>query len=266
MPVSKTNISRPFHKIPRSFLWGLLCIVIIIYCYLFYSNFVRPYSYRWKALYGEVKYPKGEIRGLDVSHYQKNIDWPKLKRFKIQNSPISFVFIKATEGKDGVDPTFENNFLKAKESGIIRGAYHFFTTQSSGYEQAMHFCNNVELENDDLPPVLDIEVDMEMAGNEEKTLNEIINWLTIVENYYRIKPILYASYRFKTKYLNAPIFDHYPYWVAHYYVDSLEYDGNWSFWQHTDAGHVDGIDGYVDIDLFNGNADCLKKMCISQYP
>ena len=265
MQVKDNRVSRPFHKIPRRLLWGILCTVIIGYCYVFYSNFVKPYSYRWKALYGEVKYPKGTVRGLDVSHYQNDINWIRLKKDKIQNSPISFVFIKATEGSDGIDPTFHFNFNKAKECGFIRGAYHFFTTQSSGFDQAVHFCNNVHLEDGDLPPVLDVEVDMEMSSLEEKTLNELINWLTVVENHYRVKPIIYASYRFKTKYLNAPIFNDYPYWVAHYYVDSLEYEGKWNFWQHTDAGHVDGIDGYVDLDLFNGNAEMLSQMCISKY-
>jgi len=266
MQENNSRIKRPFRKIPRSFLWTVLCGVIICYCYVFYSNFVRPYSYRWKALYGEVKYPNGSVRGLDISHYQKDIIWNNLKKATIQNSPVSFVFIKATEGSDGIDPKFQFNFQSAKECGIIRGAYHFFTTQSSGADQAEHFCNVVRLQEGDLPPVLDIEVDMEMAGHEEKTLNEIINWLTIVENHFRIRPIIYASYRFKTKYLNAPVFDSYPYWVAHYYVDTLEYDGKWSFWQHTDAGHIDGIDGFVDIDLFNGNVEQLRKMCISRHP
>lgn len=261
-----SHIKRPFQKIPKGLLWGVLCAVIITYCYLFYDNFVKPYSYRWKALYGETKYPKGAIRGLDISHYQKMISWELLKASKIQNAPVSFVFIKSTEGRDGYDPRFEENFQKAKDLGLIRGAYHFFTTKSSGYEQAVNFCDRVELETNDLPPVLDVEVDMEIADNEEKILNEIINWLTYVENHYRIKPIIYASYRFKTKYLNSPIFDVYPYWVAHYYVDSLEYDGKWAFWQHTDAGHVNGIDGFVDIDLFNGDMDKLKQMCIPILP
>ena len=266
MQAKDNNISRPFRKIPRKLLWGILWVVIIGYCYVFYSNFVKPYSYRWKALYGEVKYPKGSVRGIDVSHYQNDINWSLLKKDNIQNSPVSFVFVKATEGSDGIDPTFQRNFSNAKKAGLIRGAYHFFTTQSSGFDQAVHFCDNVKLEQGDLPPVLDIEVDMEMSSQEEKTLNEIINWLTVVENHYRVRPIIYASYRFKTKYLNAPLFNDYPYWVAHYYVDSLEYEGKWNFWQHTDAGHIDGIEGYVDLDLFNGNAEMLKQMCISKYP
>ena len=73
-----------------------------------------------------------------------------------------------------------------------------------------------------------------------------------VEKHYSVTPILYTGYKFRTSYLNTPDFDHYPYWIAHYYVDTLEYKGEWAFWQHTDAGRVDGINGDVDINVFNG--------------
>lgn len=256
---------RPLGKIPKSIIWTFLVIIIAVYCYLFYVNFVQPYSYRWKALYGEAKYPEGGIRGIDISHYQQHVDWDKISNYKIQGQQISFVFVKATEGKQDVDEKFTTNFENARKHKIIRGAYHFFSTLSSGYEQARHFCKTVKLKKGDLPPVLDIEVDMEMADNEQETLEQIINWLTIVENHYRIKPIIYASYRFKTKYLDNPVFDKYPYWIAHYYVDTLKYDGDWAFWQHTDAGHVDGINGYVDIDMFNGDFKKLQLSCISEH-
>ena len=50
--------------------------------------------------------------------------------------------------------------------------------------------------------------------------------------------------------------------MAHYYVDSLVYNGEWAFWQHTDVGKVDGIKGYVDINLFNGKYQDLVDMTI----
>ncbi len=221
-----------------------------------------PYSYRWKALYGEVKYPMGGVRGIDISHYQKKIDWLVLKKAFIQEAPVDFVFIKATEGKDEFDEYFNYNFANARKYGIIRGAYHFFSSQSSGYEQARFFCEKVKLMENDLPPVLDIEIDMDSYKDKNHAKQEILNWLTIVENQYHVKPVIYASYRFKQKYLNDSVFNQYPYWIAHYYVDSLKYDGKWAFWQHTDVGRIDGIEGYVDIDLFNGSLDSLKKMAI----
>ena len=254
---------RPLHNVPKALLWIILIVVTIFYCYLFYQDFVLPYSYRWKAIYGDVKYPPGEVRGIDVSHYQKHIDWDKLSKSQIQDNKIGFMFIKATEGKDGIDSNYFINYEFARNHNIPVGAYHFFTTQSTGIEQARHFCQTTSVNEGDLPPVLDVEVDYE--ENYDSLKHEILNWLSFVENHYRVRPIIYASYRLKTDFLNDSIFNQYPYWIAHYYVDSLQYEGSWTFWQHTDAGHVDGIDGYVDIDVFNGSKEKFNQLLIKKH-
>jgi lysozyme len=77
-----------------------------------------------------------------------------------------------------------------------------------------------------------------------------------------VKPIIYTYYKFKLRYLSSPLFDSYPYWIAHYYVDELEYDGPWKFWQHTDAGRLPGIKGHVDFNIYNGSYYDLRKMTI----
>jgi lysozyme len=58
------------------------------------------------------------------------------------------------------------------------------------------------------------------------------------------------------------VFDSYPYWIAHYYVDSVRYDGDWKFWQHTDYGTIPGIDGRVDLNVFNGSVSSLDSLRI----
>ena len=68
--------------------------------------------------------------------------------------------------------------------------------------------------------------------------------------------------KFKDKYLSGSEFSSYPYWIAHYYKTSLEYDDAWSFWQHADIGAVPGIKGDVDMDVFNGNAEDLSMMLL----
>ena len=52
---------------------------------------------------------------------------------------------------------------------------------------------------------------------------DILTWLHIVEDKYHVKPILYTYYKFKEAYLNTPVFDDYPYWIAHYYVEKVAY-------------------------------------------
>ena len=84
----------------------------------------------------------------------------------------------------------------------------------------------------------------------------------MVEYHYGVKPIIYTYYKFKMRYLSDSIFDAYPYWIAHYYVEKVEYKGRWKFWQHTDVGKLPGINGYVDFDIYNGSFYDLRKMTI----
>ena len=79
-----------------------------------------------------------------------------------------------------------------------------------------------------------------------------------------MKPIIYTYYKFKTQYLGDPVFNQYPYWIAHYYVEKVEYEGPWKFWQYTDAGRLPGITGYVDLDIFNGSLYDLYDLCIAK--
>ncbi len=263
--VRKTTRRRKQKKsfwrhIPTRLLWISLAIVAISYIYFFYTTFVGPYSFRWKALFGNVTYPAGDVRGIDISHYQGEINWNKLRNASLQDAPVSFVFIKATQGNNIWDENFNQNFYNAKKNDIIRGAYHYFSPYSSAKSQAEFFCKIVQLEENDLPPVLDVE---ETGNYTKKELQrEVLTWLRVVEKHYGVPPILYTSYKFRTDNLNINEFDHYPYWIAHYYVSKLEYKGEWKFWQHTDAGKVDGIKGDVDIDLFNGDYQDLMNLTI----
>ena len=62
------------------------------------------------------------------------------------------------------------------------------------------------------------------------------------------------------RHLDNPVFDAYPYWIAHYYVDSVRYKGRWHFWQHTDVGTVPGVEEEVDLDVFNGTLEQLDSL------
>ena len=243
--------------------WWLGGVGIIgLYIWVFYHFFVSPFGFRWRALYGDAKNPKGyEIRGIDISHYQGKINWEKLSNAQIEHSPIRFVVIKATEGSTQIDDCFQDNFKNARDYGFIRGAYHFWSNKSSARDQARFFLKKVHLKDGDLPPVLDVENKPEDMSVEDFQ-REILTWMHIVEDKYHVKPILYTYYKFKNQYLNTPVFDDYPYWIAHYYVDEIEYEGDWKFWQHTDAGRLPGIKGTVDFNLYNGSFYDLKKLCI----
>ena len=119
------------------------------------------------------------------------------------------------------------------------------------------------LEPGDLPPVLDIETKPTDISTEEFQQN-VLTWLHIIEDKFHVKPIIYTYYKFKDQYLSDSRFDDYPYWIAHYYVDKMEYPGKWLFWQHTDAGKLPGIKGYVDLNIFNGSYYNLTQLLIPE--
>jgi len=173
---------------------------------------------------------------------------------------IDFVFVKATEGIGKIDENFRRNWFKTKKTGITRGAYHFFMAGKSGKAQAENFLETVQLQKGDLPPVLDIE----QAGGASLTdlQQRVSDWLLMVEKRYRVKPIIYTNADFYKTFL-AGRFDEYPLWVAHYLVkDKPRIDRNWSFWQHNEAGHVNGINSYVDFNVFNGDSATFRKLLI----
>ncbi len=260
----KRNKRRTSRLLSRKIWWAGGIFVAAVYIIAFYYFFVSPTGFRWHALYGDVTYPKGEgyeIQGIDISHYQGDIDWEALRNAMIQKAPIRFVIIKATEGASIVDENFEDNFYNAREYGFIRGAYHFYSIKSDAKAQAYFFLDKVKLEDGDLPPVLDVE----HKPNEQSTEDfqkDVLTWLHIIEDRYHVKPIIYTYYKFKQKYLSDNRFDDYPYWIAHYYVEKMEYKGEWKFWQHTDAGKLPGIKGYVDFNIYNGSYYDLKQLTI----
>lgn len=249
-------------RYPRWAWWIGGTAVIVLYVFLFYHFFVGPTGFRWRALYGDAEYPEGyEIHGIDISHYQGKIDWEQLKNAMIKGCPVRFVIIKSTEGSSRLDENFRENFNQARDFGFIRGVYHFWSNKSTAREQAYYFLDLVHLTDGDLPPVLDIE-HKPADKSVEDFQRDVLTWLHIVEDKYHAKPIIYTYYKFKEQYLSAPVFDDYPYWIAHYYVDKVQYKGKWKFWQHTDVGKLPGIKGYVDFNIYNGSYYELKQLCI----
>ena len=249
-------------RYPRWAWWLGGSIVVVLYIWAFYYFFVSPTGFRWRALYGEAEYPEGyEIHGIDISHYQGDIDWEQLKNAMIKGCPLRFIIIKSTEGSSRLDENFRENFNQARDYGFTRGVYHFWSNKSSARDQAYFFLEKVHLTEGDLPPVLDIE-HKPADKSIEDFQRDVLTWLHIVEDKYHVKPIIYTYYKFKENYLSAPVFDDYPYWIAHYYVDKVQYKGKWKFWQHTDAGKLPGIKGYVDFNIYNGSYYDLRKLCI----
>ena len=231
---------------------------------LIYSLLFRPYFYRFRPCYGHKHYeiclPSGyTVFGIDISRYQGKINWEKFKNENPAEAPISFIYMKATEGSDFVDVNFKENFEEAGKHGFMRGAYHYFSTHSTGLAQAEMFIKTAKLKSGDLPPMVDVE---ERPKNKKKFLQELKIFISKIEEHYGVKPIIYTYRKYKSNYLTEAFFDKYPSWVAHYYIDALDNDVKWMFWQCSDVGEVPGIPQNVDINIFNGSLEQLKSLRI----
>jgi lysozyme len=265
-PAKGKSKKKKQKEMPSWYKYLLGFLIVVVFSGVFYYFFIRPYAYRWKPCYGMKGYgvcmPHGyKVHGIDISHYQGNINWKMLEQTRQGQFPVQFIFMKATEGGDYSDKRFVANFDSAKAHGFIRGAYHFYNPKTDVNKQADFFINSVKLEPGDLPPVLDIE----KKGKDMKKLQADLKlWLRRIENHYGVKPIIYASYKFKNRYLNDSVFNSYPYWIAHYYVDSVYYKGDWKFWQHTDVGTLPGIKEQVDLNVFNGGLEGLNALRIKE--
>ncbi len=208
-----------------------------------------------------IQLPDGyAIHGIDVSRYQKRINWPLVRQMKEMDIKLGFAFIKATEGTTLTDPEFKRNWRKAKDNHVTRGAYHYFISYRDGKEQAEHFINVVTLLPGDLPPVLDIET---LNGASATTMRQnLAEWLKMIEDHYKVKPIIYSNASFYNNYLDGK-FSGYRFWVAHYLArHQPEVNRTWSFWQHNESGRVNGIDGFVDFNVFNGDSADFKALLL----
>jgi lysozyme len=196
------------------------------------------------------------LHGIDVSHHQSFIDWPA-----VASQDIHFAFVKATEGATMVDSIYCRNWSDMQASGIRRGAYHFFRPSVPVAMQVNNFTNWVEMDYGDLPPVLDVEV---IDGASKVSLIVgIKTWLYLVELRYGVKPILYTNLKFYNRYL-AGHFDNHPLWIARYNSrePTLACGREWHFWQYGNRGRLDGIKGFVDFNVFQGDSEDMDRICL----
>ncbi len=264
---SARRTSRNRKKETPRWIYVIIAALISSACIaIAYYMFFTPYFYRFRPCYGNKHYsicvPKGySIYGTDISRHQGNINWKTLQDKNPEDAPITFVFVKATEGGDFVDVNFKENFANAKKHGFIRGAYHYFGKHSSGLSQAEMFIKTVKLEAGDLPPVVDVE---EHPKDKKRFIQELKIFIAKIEEHYGVKPIIYTYKKFKKHFLSDSYFNKFPLWVAHYYVSELDDDIEWLMWQCSDRGRLPGIKEHVDINIFNGNMAQLKSLLLKQ--
>lgn len=191
-----------------------------------------------------------EVDCIDVSFWQRVIDWDRVKRSGVKNA-----YIRATIGSTGVDINFERN---RQEATIPVSFYHLFKGHLDGKSQADHFINTIQNWNLNLPPAIDVEdVADDTSNDEERTeqLNRMVQRILELTNQL---PVIYTGLVWNglitPRYDN--LFSQCKLWIAQYngsFRPSPLPRGwdNWWMWQYTSLGSVDGINGRVDLNRFN---------------
>ena len=244
-------------------------------------RYFRMGEWKHDVFKGErLNYTSQRIYGIDISKHQHikgrnryGINWSDLRITHLGslskknimgkiNYNISFIFIKSTEGKSMLNPYYAADYAAARAHGYPVGSYHFFSHRSTGAEQAAFFLRNSHFKKGDLPPVLDLEPlpsQVEKMGGPVAMWRRVRNWLQIVEKQTGMRPILYISQTFVNRYLNAaPDIKHsYPVWIARY--GEYKPDVKLWVWQLAPDGHVKGIHGHVDINVFNGYQNEFRR-------
>ena len=261
---------------PKSVKWILglfllLCAIIFVYQkkdgILYYLGFkiknseltANQRKLEDRRINDIVKKHEGKIFGIDVSQYQGTIDWDNVEAVEEQFE-LKFVVVRATAGSNKVDLKFKKNWKNLTKSMYIQGAYHYYRPDENSTDQANNFIKNVKLRKGHLPPILDIEK-MPKGQSMEKLKEGLQNWLSIVEKHYRVKPIIYTGEKYYEDFLQED-FPSYQFWIANYNPWKEKIEDDYLMWQFTEKAQLHGIDELVDVNVFNGNVDDLKKVCI----
>lgn len=196
--------------------------------------------------------------GIDVSSYQKDIDWSATAKDK----NIKFVYVKATEGSTYRSRHYQYNIENARQYGIHVGAYHFFRPNVPVEKQFRNFTSVVKKEDQDLIPLIDVEV----RGNNltvRALVDSVLAFADKLEDHYGCKPMIYTGHAFYNSYLSGKI-SGYPLFIARYSKVEPRLTGgaNWVLWQFSEKGVITGIDHAVDLCRFNKGCG-LKDILIS---
>lgn len=189
--------------------------------------------------------------GIDVSRYQENIDFEKVK-----NSGVEFVIIRigvqSGAKKDiSIDSYYLENIKKAKEAGLLVGVYLYSTAISPeiAKEQAKWVIKTLDGVKLDFPIAFDWENWQYFREYEISLYDLSKSYLSFAEEIEKngYKAMLYGSkYYLENMWLDK---GNYPVWLAHY-TDKTNYSGDHIMWQYSAIGEVDGINNAVDIDVY----------------
>ena len=189
----------------------------------------------------------GPVHGIDLSRYQGDVFWETVG----ENTKMAYVYLKATEGGDRIDPKFERNINLAHRYGLKVGSYHFFRPKTPLKLQLDNFTAQCLPGEQDLIPMIDVET---LGGlTVDQFCDSLLTFLRMVEVAYHQKPLVYTFRNFYNWHLVGKL-DDYQLMIAMYLDEEpvLADERDITMWQYTGKGRIVGINGYVDKSRFLG--------------
>lgn len=237
------------------------------------------YHYCYNRLHPKKKPPKKPpkhppkkvtLKGVDVSNFQDDINWPK-----VQRAGIDFPFVKATEGVTYTDPRCTSGRTEAIFAAGFKvvGFYHFARPQPGRdpKAEAHHFVGTVRSVGGlkkGRPTILALDIEWVQGLGTSQLRAWVKAFLKEVQRLAGVKPIIYTGAWFWNPRLGDPrtFFGGYALWLAAYVKDPAPFvpkawkKKGWTIWQHSDKGHVDGIPTPVDVNVYHGSIQDLKRL------
>lgn len=195
------------------------------------------------------------IEGIDVSKWQREIDWANL------DPTVEFAIARAAYGIEE-DKLFRQHWDGMRNSKVIRGVYQYITPVASSINQARHLCRIINeaggLDKDDLPPIIDIEFDPKVEKwPKEKRLPFVEQWCKTIRRELGRVPIIYTGpYYWQDTVTTNPM--PYPLWISNYETFAPLVPESWpvwTLWQYTGNGKAQGVKGAVDRNVFDGSKE-----------
>lgn len=216
--------------------------------------------------------------GIDVSHWQGDIDWAKVAKGPVQGEQVRWAYAKASTGATGRDERWVKNAVGATAAGIPVGGYHWIRPGfNDPIAEADNFCNALQAALDagaklDLAPMVDLEEQPAAGSTADSTIAYLDACCDRIQQRTGRRPIVYTGSSYAASYLGRRKLS-WPVWIAQYNKPSCDYPpetagpntlnattNDWSVWQYCSKGSVPGIGGDVDLNVLRpGHEDAIFR-------
>ena len=250
-----------------AFLLFGICMVAVVGCYRFFERYdglgteetIPVNQYNMEAVEvsgGRLSYEDDlyrSLQGIDVSSYQKKINWKKVKADGIDFAMIRLGYRGYREGELKLDSRFKENVKQAQKAGLDIGLYFFSQaiTPKEAIEEAKFVVKHIDGADISYPIAFDMEYIHGADRINHLTIEEMTEIAdafckTIAKKGY--VPMIYGNPTWLTKHYDLRFLTEYQVWMAHY-TEKTDYPYIFGIWQYSDKGKVDGIQGNVDMNL-----------------